>query len=112
MGPRAARPYNRRWVSWATWRDFGTGQLGNWGAHASAAMFRGLKLDTLWDARPDGPARARIRVRPRSAETNAHCFPTWEIIDYEFPARGDMPPVTVHWFKGDEAPGFLEKIRN
>ena len=110
LGPRAARPYNRRWVSWATWRDFGTGQLGNWGAHASAAMFRGLKLDTLWDARPDGPS-PHIRVRPRSAETNVHCFPTWEIIDYEFPARDDMPPVTVHWFNGDEAPGFLEKIQ-
>ena len=111
LGPRRARPYSRCWVSWATWRDFGTGQLGNWGSHASAAAFRGLKLDTLWDARPDGGAAARIRVRPRSAETNAHCFPTWEIIDFEFPARGDMPPVTLHWFKGDEAPGFLEKIQ-
>ncbi len=28
LGPRAARPYNRRWVSSATWRSFGTGQLG------------------------------------------------------------------------------------
>ncbi len=111
LGPRAARPYNRAWVSWATWRDFGTGQLGNWGAHASAALFRGLKLDTLWEARPGAGASPRIRVRSRSAETNAHCFPRWEIIDFDFPARGDLPPVTLHWFKGDEAPGFLDKIR-
>jgi siroheme synthase (precorrin-2 oxidase/ferrochelatase) len=111
LGPRAARPYSRAWVSWGTWRDFGTGQLGNWGAHAAAALFRGLKLDTLWDARPGAGAPPRIRVRPRSAETNAHCFPTWEIIDFEFPARGNMPPVTLHWFKGDDAPGFLDKIQ-
>lgn len=111
LGPRSDRPYNRAWVSWGTWRDFGTGQLGNWGAHAMAALFRGLKLDTLWDARPGTGESPRIRVRPRSGETNAHCFPSWETIDFEFPARGDMPPVTVHWFKGDEAPGFLDKIR-
>jgi hypothetical protein len=111
LGPRAARPYSRAWGSWASWRDFATGQLGNWGAHATAALFRGLKLDTLWDARPEAGASPRIRVRPRSAETSAHCFPRWEIIDFEFPARGAMPPVTVHWFKGDEAPGFLDKIR-
>lgn len=111
LGPRTDRPYNRRWVSWGTWRDFGTGQLGNWGSHAAAALFRGLKLDSLWDAGPSGGVSSRIRVRPRSDETNPHCFPTWEIIAFEFPARGEMPPVTLHWYKGDEAPGFLEKIQ-
>ena len=111
LGPRAARAYSRFWLSWGGWRDFGTGQLGNWGAHATAAVFRGLNLDTLWDARPGTGAAPRIRVRPRSAEANAHSFPTWEIIDFEFPARGNMPPVTLHWFKGDDAPGFLDKIQ-
>lgn len=118
LGPRAARPYSRAWVSWATWRDFGTGQLGNWGSHATAALFRGLMLDTLWDARPGGGVSPWIRVRPRSGETNAHCFPRWEIIDFEFPPRDrpgngtHVPPVTVHWFKGDDAPGFVDKIRS
>lgn len=109
LGPRAARPYSRSWVSWGQWRDFGTGQLGNWGSHAAAAMFHGLKLDTLWDAQP--VSETRIRVRPHSAETNAHCFPTWENIDFDFPSRGELPPLTLHWFKGDEAPGFLDKIQ-
>ncbi len=98
LGPRAARPYNRSWVSWGQWRDFGTGQLGNWGSHAAAAMFHGLKLDTLWDAQQD--SETRIRVRPRAAETNAHCFPTWEAIDFEFPARGNVPPVTAALAEG------------
>lgn len=110
LGPRAARPYNRAWTSWATWREFGTGQLGNWGAHASAAVFRGLRLDTLWDARPGAGPRPRIGVRPGSAECNAHCFPVWEIIDFDFPARSDMPPVSLHWSTGDSGPGFFAKI--
>lgn len=111
LGPRAARAYSRFWLSWGAWRDFGTGQLGNWGAHATAAVFRGLKLDTLWDAHPGAGAATRIRVRPRSAKTNARSFPTWEIVDFEFPASGNMQPVTLHWLKGDDAPGFLDKIQ-
>ena len=38
-------------------------------------------------------------------------FPKWEIIRYTFPARGDMPPVTVNWYNGGgRAPGPREKI--
>jgi hypothetical protein len=120
LGPRAERPYNRLWTRWAAWREFGFGQLGNWGSHASAAAFRGLKLDTLWDAadaEPSGAPQAsqaapsrRIRVQAKSAETNAHCFPEWEAIDFEIPARGDMPPLVIHWFAGRGGPGFPENV--
>jgi len=114
LGPRPHRPYNRAWTQWSAWREFGTGQLGNWGSHAAAAQFRGLKLDTIWDAAAS--SSARIRVRPKSAESNAWSFPLWEIIDYELPARGGAPtegwspPVIMHWFNGDEAPGFPQNI--
>jgi len=109
LGPRAARPYNRGWVSWSAWRDFSTGQLGNWGAHATAAAFRGLNLDALWDEKVS--KSPRIRVRPiAAAESNPWSFPRWEIMDVEFPARGQMPPVVIHWFNGDDAPGFPENI--
>jgi len=111
LGPRAPRPYNRSWTQWHKWREFGTGQLGNWGSHAAAAQFRGLKLDTLWDAEAAAGSGPRIRVTPESSESNTCCFPRWEIVRFEFPARGDMPPVTMHWFSGDEAPGFPENIQ-
>ena len=109
LGPRAARPYTRGWISWSAWRDFGTGQLGNWGTHATAAAFHGLNLDTLWDEKAS--KSPRIRVRPvAKAESNRWSFPSWEIIDFEFPARGPMPPVVIHWFNGDDAPDFPENI--
>lgn len=109
LGPRAARPYARAWVSWSVWRDFGTGQLGNWGTHATAAAFHGLNLDTLWDEQVS--KSPRIRVRPvAKAESNRWSFPRWEIIDFEFPARDQMPPVVIHWFNGDDAPGFPDNI--
>jgi len=110
LGPRSARPYNRAWLRWGSWRDFGTGQLGNWASHAANMQFRGLRLDTLWDFAPDEPARLRIQVRPRVSGIHRESFPDWEIIDFDFPARGNMPPVTMHWFKSDRAPGFPENL--
>ncbi|HYW81505.1 MAG TPA: Gfo/Idh/MocA family oxidoreductase, partial [Thermoguttaceae bacterium] len=110
LGPRSARPYNRAWLRWGSWRDFGTGQLGNWASHAANMQFRGLKLYTLWDADPAGRAKPRIHVRPKVSGIHRESFPDWEIIDYEFPARGEMPPVVMHWTKCDAAPGFPENL--
>jgi hypothetical protein len=72
--------------------------------------FRGLKLYTLWDAVPAGQSEPRIRVRPKVSAVHRESFPEWEIIDFEFPARGSMAPVTVNWFKSDTAPGFPENL--
>ncbi len=58
----------------------------------------------------NGAQPPRIGVRPRSAKSNAHCFPVWEIIDFDFPARGDMQPVSLHWSTGNGGLGFLAKI--
>jgi hypothetical protein len=110
LGPRSSRPYNRAWLRWGSWRDFGTGQLGNWGSHAANMQFRGLKLYTLWDADSAGQTKPRIHVRPKVSGVHRESFPQWEIIDFEFPSRGKMPPVTMHWFKCDEAPGFPENL--
>jgi hypothetical protein len=110
LGPRASRIFNRAWLRWGAWRDFGTGQLGNWASHAANMQFRGLKLYTLWDAANARPAEPRIRVRPKTSGIHRESFPEWEIIDFEFPPRGKMPPVTMHWFKCDAAPGFPENL--
>jgi len=110
LGPAQWREYNTRWFAWHTWRDFATGQLGNWGCHTMNVFFKGLRLDTLWSAdNPDG--KNNIRLTPRVSEICKGAFPKWEIIEYDFPARGDMPPVKVHWYNGGgEAPGPRKMI--
>ncbi|HJQ82196.1 MAG TPA: Gfo/Idh/MocA family oxidoreductase [Lacipirellulaceae bacterium] len=41
-------------------------------------------------------------------------FPQWEVVRFEIPARGSMPPATIHWHKGKKADlermGILEKL--
>ena len=110
LGPRAYRPYHRQWMNWHGWREFGTNQLGNWAIHAGNMQFMGLKLNSLWYADPPEGQTPRIRIRAEVSEIERKAFPKWEIVHYEFPARGKMPPVTVHWHNGLGGPGFRETI--
>jgi predicted dehydrogenase len=99
LGPAPYRPYHPDWLRWHGWRDFGTGQLGNWGSHTTALAFKALKLDTLWAM--EGKEKAKIvRIKAQCSEVDEDSYPRWEIVQWEFPARGEMPPVTVNWYKG------------
>ncbi len=112
LGPAKYRPYNSRWLQWHTWRDFATGNLGNWACHTMNLPFKALKLDTFWSpeaAKKDDAPLIHLEV----AQSGVHkaTFPKWEIVHYHFPARGEMPPVTVHWYNGSgKAPGPRDMI--
>jgi len=99
LGPAKWRPYHRDWIRRHLWREFGTAQLGNWASHTAALAFKSLKLDTLWHA----PAAPRIRVQAEVSEICRTNFPKWEIVRYDLPARGDMPPVRLNWYSGGGA---------
>jgi len=108
LGPAKYRPYNSRWLSgWHGWRDFGTGNLGNWASHTMNLPFKALRLDTLWDSQSE----ATIKLTPEVSGVHKHSLPKWEIIRYDFPARGDMPPVRINWYNGPgRAPGPRDMI--
>lgn len=105
LGPASLRDYNSRWMNWHEWRDFATGNLGNWGCHTMNVFFRGLKLNTLWSGENIDGSR-NIRIEPQVSTICTGTFPRWEIVNFDFPARGDMPPVRVNWYNGaGSAPG-------
>ena len=111
LGPARYRPYNSRWLSWHGWRDFGTGQLGNWASHTMNLPFKALRLDTLWNPQSGSSAKPLVRLEPEVSGLHKHSFPKWEIIRYDFPARGAMPPVRINWYNGPgQAPGPRDKI--
>jgi len=106
LGPASYRPYNSRWLNWHMWRDFGTGNLGNWACHTSNLPFKALKLDLLWKADPVAGAEVLVRFEAEFSGIHKHTFPRREIVHYDFPARGDMPPVRINWYNGPgRAPG-------
>lgn len=107
LGPAKHRPYNSRWIDWwHGWRDFGTGQLGNWASHTMNLPFKALRLDSLWNQQPGSSAKNIVRLEPEVSGVHKNNFPKWEIIHYDFPARNDMPPVRINWYNGPgQAPG-------
>jgi hypothetical protein len=115
LGPAKHRPYNSRWLDWwHGWRDFGTGQLGNWASHTMNLPFKALKLNTLWNQQPGSSTQKVIRLEPEVSGLHKYSFPKWEIIHYDFPARNNMPPVRINWYNGPgQAPGpriMLEQL--
>jgi hypothetical protein len=95
LGARPARPFHPAWMSGA-WREFGTATLGGWGSHAANMIFMGLRLGALWGT--DGDVRGTIRVTATPSDRCEHRYPRRETTQFDIPARGDLPPVRLHWY--------------
>ncbi|MCX5656527.1 MAG: Gfo/Idh/MocA family oxidoreductase [Planctomycetota bacterium] len=107
LGPSPERPFVSVWREpeyqnekhevyhsfvWRGWWDFGTGALGDIACHAMDPAFRALKLTS--------PTAVEAKCEGLTSEM----FPLWSIITYEYPARGDMPPVKLVWYDGKKKP--------
>ncbi|MFT6179035.1 MAG: putative dehydrogenase [Akkermansiaceae bacterium] len=86
------RPYHPVYLphDWRGWLDFGTGALGDMACHTSAMAFMALDLGLP------------TRVSAKNSELNPETYQAWATITYEFPARGDRPPVKLVWYEGAE----------
>jgi len=98
LGPIKDRPFHPRWLGWSGWREFGTGQLGMWGSHSGYLAFFALKVVDLW--RADAATKPRVQVQAEFSGINRLSYPAWEVVHFRIPARGETPPVTIHWVNG------------
>ena len=94
LGPAPFRPYHPAYCpfSWRGWWDFGTGALGDMGAHLIDQPFWALKLGSP------------LSVQASATRYTKDSYPVAEMVTYEFPARGEMPPVTLTWYDGGLMP--------
>jgi predicted dehydrogenase len=90
LGSAPERPYNPVYHphNWRGWWDFGTGALGDMACHTTNLPFMALQLGLP------------VRVSAKSGEINPETYPAWATITYEFPARGNLPPVKLTWYEG------------
>jgi len=70
LGPARFRPYNSRWLNWHTWRDFATGQLGNWGSHSANLAFMALKVHDLWLSSRAAEQKPKICIEAKCSGIN------------------------------------------
>jgi len=95
LGPAPRRPYHPTYHPWRwrDWRDFGTSPLGDMGCHVLSTVFKALKLTYP------------VSVEAESIECGLEVYPRKFRVRYEFPARDDMPPVSLTWHdEGYEPP--------
>jgi hypothetical protein len=100
LGPAPWRPYHTAYAPfrWRGWWDFGSGGLGDMGIHNLAPVFSALKLG------------APTCVYASSTAVYAETLPLASCVHYEFPARGDMPAVKLHWYDGGLLPSRPEEL--
>jgi predicted dehydrogenase len=102
LGPAPERPFHPIYVPfrWRGWWNFGTGALGDIGCHSFDPVFRALKL-----GHP-------LSVEASSTRVNNETYPLASMVTYQFPARGDMPPVKLVWYDGGLRPPRPEELES
>ena len=113
IGPSPMRPYNPAYLpfNWRAWIDFGAGALGDMGCHVMDAAFWSLKLKYPVSVQASHSYDVQqMWTRVNNKET----YPRSEVVHYQFPARGGMGAVKLHWYDGGilpERPDDLEPGR-
>lgn len=94
LGPAPRRPYHSAYHPrlWRGWWDFGGGALADYVPHILDPVYEGLQLTA--------PARISATSSPVSDQT----APKWSILEFQFPNRGELPPVHVTWYDGGKRP--------
>jgi len=108
IGPAPFRAYHPAYTPrfWRGWWDFGTGALGDMGCHIIDPAFWALKLG----APSSIEASSSKQMEVNEGDDWGHVvyepdsFPKASIVHYQFPARGNMPPVKMHWYDGGLLP--------
>jgi hypothetical protein len=88
LGWYPMRPFSEVYVPqrWRGFPDFGDGQVGSWAVHTAGPIQMALQLGAPTSVeciRQEGASKISMPIRG--------------VIRFEFPARGEMPPVTVYY---------------
>ena len=95
LGPARERPFHDVYFpgpKWYRWWDFGNGTMSDLGSHFNDLPFWALKLQYPLTIEGSGPP-PHPEIAPASMQAT-----------YEFGARGDLPPVRMTWYQGENKP--------
>jgi predicted dehydrogenase len=96
LGPVAFRPYNPCYLpeNWRRWWDFGNGTMGDMACHIMDVAFWALDL------------RYPTSIEAKGPPVDAESAPKELCVTFEFPARGERPPLKLTWNDGSSRPQF------
>jgi len=100
LGPAPYRPFHTSHFhfNWRYWWDFGGGWLGDFGCHYMDLPFWALDLRYP----------TSVVAKGEKAHEGDNMVPHKMQVDYQFPARGERPPVHMTWYHGGWMPHGAE----
>jgi predicted dehydrogenase len=100
LGPMAMRPLLKGYhpYNWRRFWPFGSALLGDIGCHLMDPAFWALDLKY--------PSKITCSSSPMSGEIT----PEWTMAHFEFPARGEKPPVKLSWYDPPNKPEDFEAL--
>jgi predicted dehydrogenase len=100
LGPAPQEPYHDAFhpFSWRGWVDWGTGALGDMGAHLVDHPFWALELE------------APETIQTRSTPFNGASWPNATMTHFQFPMPGDRSALSMKWYDGGLMPERPEAI--
>ena len=103
IGPAPFRPYHKTYhpLTWRPWWDFGSGAVGDVGCHTFHFYFKALRLEAPTTIH--GSASALQEGWFKQVST-PECASVASMVTWEFPARGNLPPLRMHWYDGGMKP--------
>ncbi|MEI8088958.1 MAG: Gfo/Idh/MocA family oxidoreductase [Opitutaceae bacterium] len=85
---RAIHPFK-----WRGYQDYGCGALGDMACHLMDAAYWNLNLG----------APTSVELKKITGKSTI-AYPKSAVVEYQFPARGNLPPVKLTWYEGGEKP--------
>ncbi|MCX7604712.1 MAG: Gfo/Idh/MocA family oxidoreductase [Bryobacteraceae bacterium] len=91
LGGSPPRPYSPAYCPhhWRGFPDFGCGAIGDMACHILGTPNMALRLSEAWPVSVECVKREGV---------GRYTFPQRTVIRFEFPARGNMPPLTLTWY--------------
>lgn len=112
LGPVPDRPYHPSLTHavFRGWYDFGAGALGDMGHYSFYQIFKILNLGSPTRVEASRSQYYAIVDHLWEKQINWVSYPRASMIRWEFPARDDMPAVTLHWYDGGLRPAKPEEL--
>jgi len=100
IGPAPFRPFNSVYFpgpKWYRWWDFGNGTMSDLGSHWIDLPFWALQLQYPLTIEASGPD-PHPEIAPASMQ-----------VTYQYGARGELPPVQLTWYQGENKPEIWQQ---
>ena len=85
--------------NWRGIQDYGCGALGDMACHIMDAAY--------WNLNLGAPTSVELK---KIDQKSTVAFPKSAVVEYQFPARGKLPPVKLTWSEGGERPAKPKEL--